>query len=203
MSLWTLAMIAATATAVPLPGPAAIPTAAPIQAAAGVATTDGSFHVALTLTTSLTGLQPAVAKGVWVCSARTMPLQAIAAEIAKIAGLTGRAARTEFATALEYRAHYLGQQSSVEFAVADGAYRGSPSVDIKVTGADLADPATRRVIANPGVMVGCWLRLLNAAGQGDFAYQAPPAPASAAAAAAMLRISAAPYFLGSASVRSQ
>ncbi len=206
----TLAVVVAVAfgfIALPVPAPAATPASSAAGLAATgaamapvAASTDGSFPVTLTLTTRLAGLRPEVATGAWVCSARAMTKSAIDAEIAKIGALSAAAAFDEFHAGLGYRAHYLGQQASVEFPVAGGGYTGTLSVTIKVGGADLVDPATQRLIADPGVMVGCWLRLLDARGQGDFALQSPASAASTSKVEAMRHVSMRPFVLVSASV---
>ncbi len=208
--LAAIAVLALSASGAPIPTSAAAPPAGPTVSAAAGATVsarpvsiDGSFLVTVALATRLAALNQDVAKGVWVCSARAMTKRLIDAEIAKIKGLSAQAAHDEFHSGLEYRAQYLGQQVTSEFAITGGAYTGTLSVAIKVGSEDLVDAATHRLIEDPGVMVGCWLRLLTSTGQGDFAYQAPPAAASAGSVVAMRRLRAPPYFLQSASLHGE
>jgi hypothetical protein len=209
--LAAIAVLALSASGVPISTSAAAPPAGPTALAATgatvsalpVTTIDGTFLVTVALATRLSALNPDVAKGVWVCSARVMTKRLIDAEIAKINGLSAQAAHDEFHSGLEYRAQYLGQQATSEFPITGGGYAGTLSLAIKVASVDLVDAATHRLIEDPGVMVGCWLRLLTSTGQGDFAYQAPPAAASAGSVVAMRRVRAPPYFLQSASVHGE
>lgn len=182
---------------------APLPAAAPTSSAPAITTTDGGFLVSVALTARLATMHPDIAKGVWMCSARVMVKRLIDAKIAKISGLSGEAAHDEFHSALEYRAHYLGQQATSEFPIADGAYTGTLSLRIKVASEDLVDPATHRLIEDPGVMVGCWLQLLTTAGRGNFAYQAGAAPARTDSVEAMRRVRAPPYFLQSATLQGE
>jgi hypothetical protein len=161
---------------------------------------DGSSPVTITLNATLAGLHPDAVSGAWLCSARAMSKPAIDAEIGKINALSGQAASMEFGSALESRAHYLGQQTTVPFAVAAGGTGTSQSISIKVGRDDLVDPTTQRLVDQPAVMVGCWLRLANAAGQSVVAYQAArPAPNSSPLTV-MAQLTSRPYFLASASV---
>ena len=169
-------------------------------APASAPSTDGSFQVTITLNANLAGLAPGAASGTWLCSARAMSKPAVDAEIAKIAGLTSPAARWEYSTALEYRAHYLGQQASVGFATAGGAYSGSQSVTIRVLRDDLVDTVTKRAIDQPAVLVGCWLSLANAAGQTAAASQAVKPLPSSNPLVTLAEVPWPPYLLASASV---
>jgi hypothetical protein len=66
---------------------------------------------------------------------------------------------------------------------------------------DLIDPATHRAIDQPAALIGCWLQLTNAAGQGGFATQASqPASGAAPLTTTMLQITTPPWFLASASI---
>ena len=170
--------------------------AAAVPAAPAV---DGSFPVTLSISGSLSGIAPAATKAAWVCSARVLSKPAADAEVAKIAALTGQAARDEFSSSLEYRAHYLGQQSSVDLALSGGATGASPAVTITVTRYDLVNQATNRLIDQPAVLVGCWLKLTNTAGLGGFVVQSSK-PLAGAPSTAMLQLAAPPYVLLSASI---
>jgi hypothetical protein len=126
----------------------------------------------------------------------------IDAEIGKINALGGLAANAQFASALEYRAHYLGQQVTTPFALAGGGANASQSISIKVNRDDLVDPTTKRLIDQPAVMVGCWLHLANAAGQSVVAYQVEKPSANLSPLQAMAQLTSRPYFLASANVPS-
>jgi hypothetical protein len=180
----------------------------PVLPAAGAPATvttaalaDGSFVVTLSITAQLQALSSAAVKGAWSCSVKAASKRSIDADVAKISTLTGRAARDAYQSALIYPAHYLGQEATVDFSISNGEYSGTQAVTIKVAGRDLTDRNTGHVIDDPGVMVGCWLKLYDASGKGDFAYQAqPPTPAGAAPGDAILRTASAPYVLLSAAV---
>jgi hypothetical protein len=159
---------------------------------AGAASADGSFPVTLTLSGSLAGIHPDVAKATWLCSARILTQPAIDAEATKLHGLSGPAVRAEFSTFIEYRAHYLGQQVTVEVPVASGTTGAAPPISLTMKRDDLVDPVTHRVIDQPAVLVGCWLQLNNAAGQGGFATQGQ--------SPSLLQINVPPWFLASASI---
>lgn len=161
---------------------------------------DGSFLVTITLNVNLAGLDPSAVSGTWLCSARAMSKPSVDREIAKINALGGQAAKSEYGSALEYRAHYLGQQASVAFPIAGGGYGGSQSITIKVGRDDLVDPATKRSIEQPGVFVGCWLSLANALGQTTVAYQVAKPMANSNPLVAIAQVRSPPYFLASASV---
>jgi hypothetical protein len=161
---------------------------------------DGSFLVTLAVNAQLVGVSPAAVKGAWSCSAKAASKHTIDAELGKINALTGRAALDAYQSALIYPAHYLGQQATVEFAIANGSYRGRETITIKLAGRDLADRATGHVIDDPGVMVGCWLQLYDSAGKGGFAYESGPATAGGGAGDVMLRVPSTPYVLLSAAV---
>jgi len=118
----------------------------------------------------------------------------------KISALRGPAARSEYGAFLEYRAHYLGQQATVEFAISGGASAATRPISIKVSRDDLVDQTTKRLIDQPAVMIGCWLRLANAAGQSGFAYQVANRAARAQSLDAMLQLTTPPYVLAGASV---
>jgi len=177
-----------------------VPTALARPATSAAPSLDGSFPVTITLNATLAGLHPDAVSGAWLCSARAMSKPAIDAEIGKINALSGQAASMEFGSALESRAHYLGQQTTVPFAVAGGGTGASHSIGIKVGRDDLVDPTTKRLIDQPAVMVGCWLRLANAAGQTVVAYQAARSAPNSSALTAMAQLTSRPYFLASASV---
>ena len=161
---------------------------------------DGTFPVTLTLNVKLSGLSPTVARGAWYCAARAMPRRSIDVEIAKINVLMGRAAQSEYTAGLEYRAGYFKQQASSDFAIVNGGYTGTQAISISVTPTDLVNSKTGRAIADPGVMIGCWLRLYDASGKGGAAYQVLTGAARPNSADSMLQVTFAPYFLASASV---
>jgi hypothetical protein len=163
---------------------------------------DGSFPVTITLNATLAGLHPNVVSGSWLCSARAMSKPAIDAEIGKINALVGLAAKAEFASALEYRAHYLGQQTTTPFALAGGGTSASQTISIKVKSDDLVDPTSKHLIEQPAVMVGCWLHLANAAGQSVIAYQVAKPSVTLSPLYAMAQLTSRPYFLASVSVPS-
>jgi hypothetical protein len=156
--------------------------------------------VTITLSVNLAGLDPSAASGTWLCSARAMSKPLADREIAKINGLGGQAAKSEYGSGLEYRAHYLGQQASVGFPIAGGGYGASQSIIIKVGRDDLVDPATKRLIDQPGVFVGCWLSLANAAGQAVAAYQVTKPVVNSNPLVAIAQVLSPPYFLASASI---
>jgi hypothetical protein len=201
LALWAAAQVALGAT--PPPAPAASVPAMPnptlaTPAQAPAPSLDGSFPVTLTLNGALSGIPPQAVKGAWFCSARALSKPAIDAELAKLGAMTGAAARAEYGSFLEYRAHYLGQQTTVEFPITAGAATGNQPVTIKVTRDDLVDPVTKRVIDQPAVVIGCWLRLIDAAGQGGFAYQVAKPTAGAKSLDAILQLASRPYVLASA-----
>jgi hypothetical protein len=161
---------------------------------------DGNFAITITLNASLSGLDPGVVSGAWLCSARAMSKPAVDAAIAKINALSGQAASAEFGSDLEYRAHYLGQQATAPFQVAGGGADASQTITIKVARTDLVDVTTTRLIDQPAVMVGCWLRLTNSAGQTAVAYQVAAPTANASPATAMAQVTSRPYLLAGASI---
>jgi len=169
--------------------------------AATAAAIDGSFVATLALRTALSGLAPAVTAGAWACSARAGAKPDLDAELAKIDALRGQDAFFEFQRGVEYRAHYLGQQQTLPFPVASGARSGSDAIAIKLSSLDLQDPASKRLVAAPGVLFGCWLKLTNAAGVSGFARQAAAAPGVKAAADAWLQVGAKPYVLLTAAIQ--
>jgi len=171
-----------------------------VLAAAPTASTDGSFPLTLTVSGSLAGIHPDAAKADWLCSARVLSQPALDAEVTKLHGLSGGALRAEFSSFLEYRAHYLGQQVIVEVPIASGATGAVPPINLTMKRDDLIDPATRRAIDQPAVLIGCWLQLTNAAGQGGFAMQVSPSSGAAAPATALLQVPTPPWFLASASI---
>ena len=178
-----------------------LPAAAAPATVTTAALPDGSFLVTLTLTAQLQALSPAAAKGAWSCSAKATSKRSNDADRARITALTGRAALDAYQSALIYPAHYLGQQATVDFPISNGQYAGSQTITIKVTGRDLTDRNTGRVIDDPGVLVGCWLQLYDATGKGGFAYQAGAAKtAGANPEDALLKIASVPYVLLSAAV---
>lgn len=190
--------------AAPAPGPAPPPAAIPaIAVAAPAPSPDGSFAVTLTLNVSLTGIHPLAAQGSVLCSARTMSKPAIDAELSKLQALSGSAARAEYGTFLEYRAHYLSQQATATFQVSGGTAALTQPITIKVRRDDLVDPTTKRLIDQPAVVIGCWLSLANAAGQGGFAYQVAQAAPNATGLDAMLQVTSSPYLVASASVSNE
>ena len=161
---------------------------------------DGSFPVTLTLKGTRSGISAQAVQGAWVCSARAVTKATADAEVSKISALSGLAARAEFESFLEYRAHYLGQQATVAVSTAAGGAAGPAPITIVVKRDDLLDPATRRVINQPTTVIGCWLRLSNAAGQSGFAYQVPQPSAVSSGPGAVLQMTAPPYVLASAEI---
>lgn len=162
---------------------------------------DGSFVVRLALNSELGTLSTSAVKGTWSCWAKAGSKREIDADISKVNAQTGAAALDSFRAALVYPAHYDGQQTSVSFAVANGAYRGSDAVSIRLGGRELADRVTGHALDDPAVMVGCWLQLYDSSGQGGFAYQAATSKAAVSGTLdALLRVAAAPYVLLSAAV---
>ncbi|HEY6823062.1 MAG TPA: hypothetical protein VI195_01380 [Steroidobacteraceae bacterium] len=190
--------------AAPAPGPPLAPVApAAIPPAVGAPSTDGSFPLTLTLTGSLAGIHPDVAKAAWLCSARILTQPAIDAELRKLQSLSGQAVRTEFSSFLEYRAHYLGQQVTVEVPLASGTTGAVPPISLTMKRDDLIDPATRRAIDQPAVLIGCWLELTNAAGQGGFATQITGPVSGGAPLTTMLQVRTPPWLLASASIANE
>ena len=161
---------------------------------------DGSFPVTLTLKGTRSGISAQAVQGAWVCSARAVTKATADAEVGKISALSGLAARAEFESFLEYHAHYLGQQATVAASTAAGTAAAPAPITIVVKRDDLLDPATRRVINQPTAVIGCWLRLSNAAGQSGFAYQVAQLPPAASDLKNLLQMTAPPYVLGSAEI---
>lgn len=198
-----LAAVPGRATHAATPAPPSTLVSPGMPLAASGPSVDGSFQVTITLDANLAGLDPSAVSGTWLCSARALSKPAVDAEIAKLAGLTGPSARWEYSSALEYRAHYLGQQTSVGFAIASGGYSSRQSITIKVLRDDLVDTVTKRLIEQPAVMVGCWLSLTNAMGQTAVAYQVKKPTAGSNPLVAMAQVPAPPYFVASAIVPSE
>jgi hypothetical protein len=196
-----LALHGAVGGAAPAPGPPLSPAVIPvIPLAASAPSADGSFPVTLNLNVNLTGIHPLAAQGTLLCSARTMSKPAIDAELSKLRALSGSAAHAEYGSFLEFRAHYLSQQASATFSVSGGTAAVTQPIAIKVRRDDLVDTTTKRLIDQPAVMVGCWLSLANAAGQGGFAYQVASVAPNATGLDAMLQVTSSPYVVASASV---
>jgi len=177
------------------PVPVSLPRTPP---AAG--STDGSFPVTLTLKGTRSGISAQAVQGAWVCSARAVTKTTADAEVSKLSALSGLPARVEFESFLEYPAHYLGQQVTVAAATAAGTAAAPAPITIVVKRDGLVDPATRHVIAQPTAVIGCWLRLSNAAGQSGFAYQVAQLPPAASDLKNLLQMTAPPYVLGSAEI---
>jgi hypothetical protein len=183
----------------PAPGPPVSPAVVPVAAAAVNA--DGSFLLTLTVKGSLSGIQPDAVKASWLCSARILKQPAVDAEVAKLKGLSGPAARAEFNSFLEDRAHYLGQQVTVGVPLVSGTTGTVLPINLTMKRDDLVDPVSHRAIDQPAVLVGCWLRLTNAAGGGGFAIQVPNPPASVADPVTnMLQVSTQPWVIASSSI---
>ena len=184
--------------AAPAPNPALPPPVTPPAATAP--SIDGSFPVTLDMNANLTGIHPLAAQGTLLCSARAMSKPAIDAELSKLQALSGSAAHAEYGSFLEFRAHYLSQQATATFPISAGTAAVTQPITIRVKRDDLIDPATKRLIDQPAVLIGCWLSLANAAGQGGFAYQVARAAPNALGLDAMLQVTSSPYFVASAGV---
>jgi hypothetical protein len=161
---------------------------------------DGSFPVTIALEGVPTGISASAVNGRWICSARALSKPVVAAEITKMSDLAGAAARSEYTSFLEYRAHYLGQQASASFAISLGKAAGASTVQIKVLRDDLVDPLTRHVIVNPAVLVGCWLNLADSAGHEGTAVQDLQPGAVTKATRGLLQVTSSPFVLVGADV---
>ncbi|HYM28208.1 MAG TPA: hypothetical protein VET66_08660 [Steroidobacteraceae bacterium] len=184
--------------------PAGLRAAAPALSAASPPPPDyGEFVVTLALSASFE-LNAAVARATWVCSAKAAGKAAIDATVARIKSQAGQAARDAYDAALSSPAHYYGQQTSVDIPLNGGQYHGAQSISIKVGSADLIDRASGHLVAEPTVMIGCWLTLYDRAGAGAYAYQSSAYQSSPARAGAasdeFRRVAWAPYVLTSAPV---
>jgi hypothetical protein len=178
--------------------PAGLRAAAPALRAAARPPGYGEFVVTLALSASFE-LNAAVARATWVCSAKAAGRAGIDAALARIKAQTGQAARDAYDSALSSPAHYYGQQTSVDIPLSRGQYHGAQSISLTVGSADLTDRASGHLVAEPTVMIGCWLNFYDRAGTGAYAYQSPPARPGAARDE-FRRVTWAPYVLTSAPV---
>ena len=189
---------AACALAILAAAPAGLRAAAPALSAATRPPGYGEFVVTLALSASFE-LDAAVVRATWVCSAKAAGRAGIDAAVARIKAQTGQAARAVYDSALSSPAHYYGQQATVDIPLSGRQYHGAQSISITVGSADLTDRASGHLVAEPTVMIGCWLNLYDRAGTGAYAYQSPPAR-SGAASDEFRRVTWAPYVLSSAPV---
>ncbi len=187
---WALAILTA--------DPAGLRAAVPALSAATRPPGYGEFVVTLALSAAVE-LNAAVARATWVCSAKAAGRAGIDAAVARIRAQTGQAAHDAYDAALGSPAHYYGQQTTVDIPLSAGQYHGAQSISIKVGSADLTDRASGHLVAEPTVMIGCWLNLYDRAGTGTYAYQSSPAR-SGATSDEFRRVTWAPYVLASAPV---
>jgi hypothetical protein len=156
---------------------------------------DGTFDVTLDIAAALAGLGAAVTRGLWNCSAHAHSAATLAQAVDRIRQANEPQAREYFTTLLEAPAHYLGQQATATFAVTGGRYAGTSRVTIRVQASELTTDRVGHVVANPAVLVGCWLELYDSEGRGGPATG--PAPGKAPK---LQQVTVTPYVLASTAV---
>jgi hypothetical protein len=156
---------------------------------------DGTFDVTLDVAADLAGLSPAATRGTWTCSAHAQSATALAQTAERIRHAKGPQAREYFATLLEAAAHYLGQQATATFPVSGGRYAGTTRVTIRVQASELATDRVGHVVADPAVLVGCWLGLYDGDGRGGL-VSGP----GAGKAPTLQQVAITPYVLASGAV---
>lgn len=147
----------------------------PIHAAAMTAPA-APVPVSVSINLQLAALHPAVSRGALQCGVVAQSRSWVEAH---------RASLTDFASVAQWvlgTAHYFGQQSLLEFPVANRAFNGQLTYSTTLSAQALTDPATHAPFApDPSALVACWLMLngqpavwdkgpgLQVVGSGNFA----------------------------------